>query len=290
MPEKYPENRAPQPSVPDTAPDSTECIGRPSYLPGSIEDASIPPTVKRETEFWAMGKGLVLSDEAADALLEAQRLMSEVYESGVLEQVGLDPHAKGWESNRGHSMRDAVTSLLMNEEVPPHAKVRSLILATAAIFHDIGKLDRTINPVVMSDERYPADHPNRKIIERHPIIGAEVVRSILPQSIVLADRTLIANAIRQHHERMNGSGYPDNLKGRAICREARILAIADVADAIGEQRPYKPILPPKRTIGVMQQYVDGGLFDREYFFAYRNLYGKSGMIVRHRSSRPEGLA
>ncbi len=52
----------------------------------------------------------------------------------------------------------------------------------------------------------------------------------------------VADAVLQHHERMNGSGYPQNLKGEAILLEARILAVADVVEAISSHRPYRPAL------------------------------------------------
>ena len=279
----------PPPDFPDT-PDSANFFGRPSYLPAELQEERIPPTIRRETEFWTTGRGLVLNMESADALLEAQELMSDVYMSGVLEEMGLNPKAKGQESNKGHSVRDAVISLLINQELPPQAKVRSRILAIGAIFHDIGKLDEKINPIVMSNERYPKDHPNRRIIELHPIIGAEVAIR-MPGIEIIEERALIARIIRQHHELMDGSGYPDKLTGPAICKEARVLTVADVADAMGEERPYKQILPPQSIMRAIKADTEKGKYDREVCFAFQKLYGKSGMIVRHRiSNRPERLA
>jgi HD-GYP domain-containing protein (c-di-GMP phosphodiesterase class II) len=73
------------------------------------------------------------------------------------------------------------------------------------------------------------------MIKTHPDHGYEIVKSMdLPCSI--------AQAIQQHHERMDGSGYPAGLKGNDIVQEARILAVADVVEAMASHRPYRPAL------------------------------------------------
>ena len=73
------------------------------------------------------------------------------------------------------------------------------------------------------------------IIKTHPRVDAEIVEGIdFPWPV--------ANAVLQHHERIDGSGYPSGLKGDDIILEARILAVADVVEAMSSHRPYRPAL------------------------------------------------
>jgi len=71
------------------------------------------------------------------------------------------------------------------------------------------------------------------MIETHPKVGYEILKNIeFPYPV--------AQIVLQHHERMDGSGYPAGLKGEEILIEARILAIADVVEAMASHRPYRP--------------------------------------------------
>lgn len=70
----------------------------------------------------------------------------------------------------------------------------------------------------------------------------------------------VARIVREHHERLDGSGYPHGLAGDAICTEARVVAVADVAEAIASHRPYRPAL----GIGAARAFIEqqsGRLFD-----------------------------
>ncbi len=100
----------------------------------------------------------------------------------------------------------------------------------AGIIHDIGKLmvpsETLSKPSMLSDIEY-------RLIKIHPLAGFNILKDIeFPWPI--------ANIVLQHHERLNGSGYPSGLKGEEILLEARIIAVADVVEAIGSNRPYRP--------------------------------------------------
>jgi HD-GYP domain-containing protein (c-di-GMP phosphodiesterase class II) len=83
-------------------------------------------------------------------------------------------------------------------------------------------------PDVLSDAEFA-------IIRTHPALGYEILKTIdLPWPV--------ADIVHQHHERMDGSGYPQGLRGESIITEARILAVADVVEAIASHRPYRPAL------------------------------------------------
>lgn len=101
-----------------------------------------------------------------------------------------------------------------------------------ATIHDIGKshipAEILTRPGKLSDEEFA-------IIKTHSVAGYDIVKGVeFPWPV--------AQMIRQHHERMDGSGYPDGLKGDVIILEARILAVADVVEAIASHRPYRPAL------------------------------------------------
>jgi HD-GYP domain-containing protein (c-di-GMP phosphodiesterase class II) len=106
-------------------------------------------------------------------------------------------------------------------------------LGLAATLHDLGKmaLPRAVldKPAALTAEEF-------RLVQEHP---ATAERFLAP---FLRDREVLA-AIRGHHERFDGTGYPDGLRGRAIPLLARVLAVADCYDAMTSDRPYKPALP-----------------------------------------------
>ncbi len=105
-------------------------------------------------------------------------------------------------------------------------------LRLAGLIHDIGKVrvpaEILTNPDGLSDAEFT-------MIKMHPTIGYEILKTIdLPWPV--------AKIVHQHHERMNGTGYPLGISKKDIILEARILAVADVVEAIASHRPYRPAL------------------------------------------------
>lgn len=107
----------------------------------------------------------------------------------------------------------------------------------ASLFHDLGKInvpDDILNkPGKLTDDEFA-------LIKRHSIWGAEMVSKTYFQ--------YISEIIEQHHERIDGSGYPKGLKGDEILIEAKIIAVADSYDAMTSNRSYKAVLTPKEAI------------------------------------------
>jgi len=131
----------------------------------------------------------------------------------------------------GHQRRVAQLAVAIGERMglPPDMLEG---LHTGALIHDLGKInvpsDFLSRPGKLSDAAFG-------VIKSHPDVGAEIVDGIdFPWPV--------ATMIRQHHERLDGSGYPNGLKGDDIIVEARILAVADVVEAISSHRPYRPSL------------------------------------------------
>ena len=109
-------------------------------------------------------------------------------------------------------------------------------LIKAAPMHDLGKI--AVDDAVLR-KNGPVTPEEQEILRRHPAEGARIVRDIL-QGIDDEDfRRIVENVAHYHHERMDGGGYPEGLRGEEIPLEARIMAIADVYDALVSKRPYK---------------------------------------------------
>lgn len=129
----------------------------------------------------------------------------------------------------GHQRRVAKLACAVAEEMSL-PKVQNERLRLAAIVHDIGKINIPtqilIKPTRLSE-------PEFNIIEAHPQIGHDILHGI-------EFSRPIAKIVLQHHELMDGTGYPQGLSGDAIMLEARILAVADVVEAMSSHRPYRP--------------------------------------------------
>ncbi len=116
-------------------------------------------------------------------------------------------------------------------------------LSSAAIFHDIGKAKI---PLAILDKPGKLDAEERALIETHPAAGWEVLKGspgISPE---------ILDAVRHHHEYLDGSGYPDALCAASISDIVRILTISDIFSALIEHRPYCPTMSRERAYEILQ--------------------------------------
>src|SRR2546422_3922675 len=132
----------------------------------------------------------------------------------------------------GHSLRVRRYVLRLAEAVGLNALYRRR-LSLAATLHDIGKLGV---PEVILHKPSPLYDEEIGIIRDHPIIGERILAPIIRNPGVL-------QAIRAHHERYDGGGYPDGLRGDQIPFLARLIAVADCFDAMTSSRAYREALP-----------------------------------------------
>jgi len=132
---------------------------------------------------------------------------------------------------RGHSERVARYAILIGKELGL-SKDQLRRLEVAALLHDIGKIGI---PESILDKPGELTKEEYEIVKRHPEIGAEILSSIRQFEEIVP-------AIRHHHERYDGRGYPDGLRGEEIPLMARIIAVADAFDAMLSERPYRGAL------------------------------------------------
>lgn len=128
------------------------------------------------------------------------------------------------------------------------------VLVQAAPLHDIGKIGIPESILLKPD---CLDDAEMAVMRRHPLIGQQILRD--SQNRVIQAAALIA---LRHHERCDGSGYPDGLKGEQIPLMARIVAVADVFDALTSERPYQSAWGIDEAFDYLQQH-SGTLFDSD---------------------------
>ena len=143
------------------------------------------------------------------------------------------------------------------------------IYSTSAALHDIGKITVT-DDILLKKGRYTQfEHETIKL---HSIKGADIIESLKD----LFDEkyyNICYEIVKYHHERWDGSGYPDSLQGEEIPLSARVVAIADVYDALTSVKIYKPRLPHKTAVEMIAN-GDCGLFDPDILECFKKVKGK----------------
>lgn len=133
-------------------------------------------------------------------------------------------------------------------------------LSIAALLHDIGKVKI---PKGILNKRGKLTEYEMNIVKQHPQIGAEYLKNIGYDNDIFI-------AVLQHHERIDGTGYPNGIKGKDICLYARIIAIADSYDAMTNLRTYSKPLSKEQAIKELIR-CSGTQFDEYLVAVYRNI-------------------
>jgi putative nucleotidyltransferase with HDIG domain len=143
----------------------------------------------------------------------------------------------------GHQQRVArLASAIAREMGLSEEQVDGIFMAS--LIHDIGKI---YVPAEILNRPAKLNDTEMELVKTHPSIGYDIVKEIDFDQPV--DRIVV-----QHHERMNGSGYPDGISEKDIILEARILAVADVVEAMASHRPYRPALSIDEALEEIDRY------------------------------------
>jgi len=182
---------------------------------------------------------------------------------------GKDPHT------HGHCERLAEYSTGLGEYLKlPEEQITAL--RRAGVIHDIGKVavpdSILLKPSRLTEEEW-------KVMREHPVVGERICAPLKSFRLVLP-------IIRHHHEKFDGSGYPDGLRGDAIPVAARVLQIVDVFDALTSKRPYKEALSTPEALQIMKEEVAKGWWDPHIFQEFSRLVtsGKSDALSKHATS------
>lgn len=140
-------------------------------------------------------------------------------------------------------------------------------LKMGALVHDIGKI---YVPAKFLNKSGPLSDLEFAIIKQHPLVGQDILKSV-------DFHWPVSRIALEHHERLDGSGYPHGLRGADICQEARIVAVADVIDAMCSDRPYRPSLGVEEALAEIEAHR-GRLYDPEAVDVCLELFRESGYL------------
>jgi putative two-component system response regulator len=171
---------------------------------------------------------------------------------------GKDPYT------HGHCERLSDYSARLGEHLGL-AENQIVALHRAGVVHDVGKIAVPdailLKPGKLSEQEW-------KLIREHPVVGERICAPLKSFRLVLP-------IIRHHHEKLDGSGYPDGLQGDAIPITARILQIVDVYDALTTERPYKRAFSITDALQIMKEEVAKGWWDPHIFEQFERLVKSS---------------
>jgi cyclic di-GMP phosphodiesterase len=134
-------------------------------------------------------------------------------------------------------------------------------LRRGGIVHDVGKVAVPDSILLKPGKLTPEEWT---IMRQHPVVGERICAPLKSFRLVLP-------IIRHHHEKCDGSGYPDGLKQGEIPLTARIMTIVDIYDAVTTERPYHRALPPEAALQIMEQEVHKGWLDPFLFAEFREM-------------------
>ena len=192
--------------------------------------------------------------------LEAKRPIAESRQVpgdplGIIVALAIAIDAKD-PYTRGHSVRVAKYAAATAEELGLEPQEIENILY-AGLLHDIGKIGVSeqilYKPAILDVEEW-------EVIKAHPITGAKILEPILSLQ-------RITPLVRHHHERYDGTGYPEGLTRKEIPLGARILAVADAFEAMTSHRPYRRAMPPAQAAAILKEGM-GRQWDAEVVKAF----------------------
>jgi putative two-component system response regulator len=196
----------------------------------------------QRAELLARVRSLLRLKQFTDELENAETVLCSL----ALSIEAKDPYTEG------HCERLSRYSVALAQRLGLPEEQR-VALRRGGIVHDIGKV---AVPEHILLKPAPLSAAERKVMEQHPVVGERICAPLKTFREVLP-------VIRYHHEKMDGSGYPDGKKKATIPLTARILQTADIYDALTTDRPYRRALPVQEAFRVMREEVRRGWWDAE---------------------------
>jgi putative two-component system response regulator len=190
------------------------------------------------------------------SLADIRRTLNETVDALATATELRDPYTAGHQKRVAQLSSAIAAKLGLAEERINGLKVMGFL-------HDIGKI---VVPAEFLNRPGGLSEYEKNIVKAHAQAGYDILKNIdFPWPV--------AQAILQHHERLDGSGYPTHLQGEEIILEARILAVADVVEAMVSHRPYRPSLQMEQALAEITQNR-GTLYDAEVVDACLELFTK----------------
>lgn len=195
--------------------------------------------------------------EAAEIFESVEELFLDIIKALVTAVDAKDPYTQG------HSHRVSEYSVLIAQELGLDP-VEINNIRVGSLLHDVGKIGMP-DSILMKKGKLTEEE--WEVMQNHPLTGWNILRQVRLLEPMLP-------AILEHHEKLDGSGYPDNLKGDQISLMGRIVTVADVFDAMTSDRPYRNALSVSEVMAYLTLNA-GTLFDRRCVDAINLIVNRS---------------
>ncbi len=194
--------------------------------------------------------------ELKQSMLQLRKNLAGTIQAMAMTVETRDPYTAG------HQRRTSDIARCIAQEMGlPGKQVDGIRMA--GVIHDLGKISI---PAEILSKPGKICQPEYSLIKFHPQTGYDILKGI-------DFRWPVAEIVRQHHERLDGSGYPYNLDGDKILLEARIIGVADVIEAMSSHRPYRPSLGISKAFDEIKRNR-GKLYDPDVVDASVRLFTK----------------
>jgi putative two-component system response regulator len=230
-------------------------LGAVDYITKPFKAAEVKARVQTHMALKKMKEALnrqniVLENQVKGKTAQLQEMFNATVGGMALMAESRDPYTAGHQHRVAQFACDIAKDMKLPEDQIEAIRI-------AGVLHDIGKIRTPVSLLNRPGKLLKAEW---ELIKTHPVVGFKILKQIpFPWQI--------AEIVYQHHERIDGSGYPRGLKEDEILLEAKILAVADVIEAITSHRPYRPALPMEFAFNEVKNYR-GKLFDKDVVDAF----------------------
>ncbi|GAB4336507.1 MAG: hypothetical protein Kow0089_06830 [Desulfobulbaceae bacterium] len=199
--------------------------------------------------------------ELKKSMVQLRKNLAGTIQAMALTVETRDPYTAGHQRRTSDIARNIAREMKLSKQEIDGIRM-------AGVIHDLGKISV---PAEILSKPGKIGVTEFSLIKQHPQTGYDILKGI-------DFKWPVAEIVRQHHERMDGSGYPFGLKGDQIRIEARIIGVADVLEAMSSHRPYRPSLGMKKAF---QEIIGnrGVLYDTDVVNATVRLFSKKDFLV-----------
>ncbi len=248
-------------------------VGGVDYVTKPIQEVELHARVETHLRLRKMQQDLDTYNNYLEELVQEKvREISESQQSTIVAMANLAEHRD--EETGQHIKRTQNFCRLLAEHLGTHSDYKDGIdeafmgsIYQAAPLHDIGKVGIADN-ILLKPGKLTAEE--FEIIKTHTLIGANTLKGVQEEYPNNAFINMGVDIARSHHEKWDGSGYPDGLKGEDVPLCGRIMALADVYDALRSKRPYKPAFSHEKSFGIIMEGA-GQHFDPRVVEAFKSL-------------------
>ncbi len=252
-------------------------LGAVDYITKPFHAAEVKARVRTHLSLEAMRVRLASQNEILEKKVEQktaeirQMLNASIHSMALMAEIR-DPYTAG------HQQRVAQLACAMAKKMNIASEMIEGI-RIAGILHDVGKIRIPVSILSRSGDLLEAEFEMLKI---HPRVSYDILKNIpFPWPV--------AQIVLQHHERLDGSGYPQGLSGDEILQEAKILAVADVMEATSSFRPYRPARGIDAALAIIAQ-KKGKQYDADAVSACQDLFVNGGFKFDYGDEKTVELA